>query len=251
MRYNVDMNKSTVKRPSSAASARARRHGKTKYIFIVLTRTNGCIPQIIRTVTGDRYNHASVAFSCTPHLLYSFARIQSASPLVGGPVAEYLCRFTRGSETKVPTVVFAVPVTPEVYRRIKATVRRIYGDGEYMYNLISVVSYPLFGGFDTYNAYSCSEFVAMLLNMMGIDIGGRPCGCRPDDLFAVLSAQTDTCEIYRGDIRGFLKEPRNRPCRRDDFFAPFDHNMVIETGKYFFELGRRALGKHDNIHNIG
>lgn len=241
MRYNVDMNRSTVKRPPTDASVRAGNNGKTKYIFIVLTRTHGGIPQIIRTVTGDRYNHASVAFSRTPHLLYSFARIQSVSPLVGGPVAEYLCRFTHGSEAKVPAAVFAVPVTPEVYRRVKTTVRCIFGDGEYMYNLISVVCYPLFGGFDTYKAYSCSEFVAVLLDMMGINIGGQACGCRPDDLFDVLSEHADAREIYRGDIRGFLKEPRNHPCRRDDFFAPLGSSTVIEAGKFFFELGRRTL----------
>lgn len=233
----IDMNGTSVKLPP-----RAGRNGKTKYIYIVLTRTNGGIPQMIRTVTGDCYNHASVAFSATPHLLYSFARIHNISPLVGGPVAEYLCRFTHGGQARVPAAVFAISVTPETYRRARRIVRRIFNDDEYIYNLLSVASYPMLGGFETYKAYSCSEFVAVLLHLIGIDVGGRAPGCRPDDLFYFLQKYPDAQEIWHGDIRGYLKEPRNSPCRRDDFFALPNSDMAMEAGECFFELLRRTLG---------
>lgn len=233
----IDMNGTSAKLPP-----RAGQNGKTKYIFIVLTRTNGGIPQIIRTLTGDCYNHASVAFSATPHLLYSFARIHNISPLVGGPVAEYLCRFTHGGQAKVPSSVFAISVTPETYRNARRIVRSIFNDGEYIYNLLSVASYPLLGGFETYKAYSCSEFVAVLLHLIGIDVSGHTSGCRPDDLFHFLQNHPDAQKVWCGDIRGFLKEPRNSPCHCDDFFAIPSSDMAKEAGVYFYELLRRALG---------
>jgi hypothetical protein len=65
-------------------------------------------------------------------------------------------------------------VTRQQYLRGKSRILEIRHDGDgYLYNLFSVLLFPIMKGFETYKAYSCAEFVAHMLRTMDIEL---PCG---------------------------------------------------------------------------
>lgn len=200
------------------------------------------VPALIRTFGGSFYNHVSISFDGSMRQMYSFARLHLRSPLVGGPVREYLCRYTLGTDKPVDAAVFALKISPDGYARALERTRRIFGDEKYVYNLFSVVSHPLTGGYPTYKAYSCSEFAAVILKLAGVGADIAPSKSTPDSLFELLRSEHGGSLIYLGDIRGCVKPPHGRPCRRDGFFSRHEHTVSLATLSFFWELTKRQLG---------
>ncbi len=220
------------------------RRGK-RYVYIVITRTNGLIPKVIRTFGSTRFNHVSIAFDDELINTYSFARLQYHAPFVGGLVHEYLERYTLGNKSPVPAAVFALSVSAKEFDRISREVDRILGNRDYIYNLFSVASYPLTGGFATNKAYSCAEFVALLLKSLNIGPAIPAHSCRPDDIYALLKETKRASLIYSGDIRGCMKTTADgETAETEYFFAPFDIRMLYSTMLTLGELARRLRSKH-------
>lgn len=218
---------------------------EAKYIFILLTRTNGAIPRVIRAACGARFNH--VAVSLTPDLrrLYSFARLHDISPLVGGPVCECLDRYTRGNGKTVTAALFAIRVSDDGYKRAAAAVSSVFADREYIYNLLSVISMPITGGFRTYKAFSCSEFAANILRRAGFAMGAPPHECSPDDIYRLLLAHSgaDARLIYYGDIRGCLSRKRADHGIMRTFYFPTLSHLAGETAYFTYETIRRFFDR--------
>ena len=57
---------------------------------------------------------------------------------------------------------------------------------KYVYNLFSVFLYPIFKGFTVKNAFSCIEFVAYILQSLGLLTEKQACKYKPDDLMLEL-----------------------------------------------------------------
>lgn len=214
-----------------------------KYIYILLTRTGGIVPAVILAASGARFNHVAVSFSPYLEKIYSFARLHRSSPLVGGPVCECLDRYTTGNKRIVPAVLFALRVSGSEYEKAYSAVKKIFSDREYIYNLLSVVSMPLSGGFRMYKAYSCSEFAANILRKAGLDAGIPTWQCTPDDIFRLLLRlpRTRSTPIYSGDIRGCL----GRRCRDIEIMSAFSepelYRLISETLYFAFETARRLI----------
>lgn len=223
------------------------RRGK-RYVYIVITRTNGLIPKVIRTFGSTKFNHVSIAFDNELINTYSFARLQYHAPFVGGLVHEYLERYTLGNKSPVPTAVFALNVSAKEFDRISREVGRILGNRDYIYNLFSVASYPLTGGFATSKAYSCAEFVALLLKSLNIGPDIPAHSCRPDDIYTLLCEAKRDSLIYSGDIRGCMKTSTDgEASETEEFFAPFDFKMLHDTLLTLGELTRRLRSKHRSL----
>lgn len=140
------------------------------YIYIVLSQTPTGFGRLIRRIMKIEYNHASIAFDKELNQLYSFGRRQNHVPIVAGLVKEYPERFSLKENHKVNIRIYQVPVTRAQYMRGKLRIQQIANDeDEYLYNLFSVLLFPLMHGFSTFKAFSCSEFVVYLLEHMGIE----------------------------------------------------------------------------------
>jgi len=59
-----------------------------KKIYIVLTRTNTMLSNIIRFVKKDEYTHASLSLDKTFETMYSFGRKYTYNPFIGTFVTE-------------------------------------------------------------------------------------------------------------------------------------------------------------------
>lgn len=139
------------------------------YIYLVLSQTPSKFGKVIRHFANIKYNHASIAFDEELRQLYSFGRRQNKVPLNAGLVKEYPERFSLKKVANVNVRIYRIPVSREQYALGKKRIRQIKIDPDgYLYNLFSVLCYPLFRGFHTYKAYTCAEFTAHMLQFMEI-----------------------------------------------------------------------------------
>ena len=74
--------------------------------------------------------------------------------------------YTRG-QGDAQIVLYRLPVPDERFIAARRTVQMMLRDGEYIYNVWSVFTYPLTRGLPAYKAQTCSEFTAGILRMPG------------------------------------------------------------------------------------
>jgi hypothetical protein len=211
-----------------------------KYIYIVLSGTNTKFAKCIRRFGHTRYNHVSVGLDKSFSKIYSFARPEHNAIFCGKLVKETMERFTLRKNEPVPIRVFEVPVSVEDYENIVELIKTIYNDKEYIYNLFSVLSYPITKGFATYKAYTCVEFSAMIIEHLGFKLDKPIYRYKPDELIEILSEY----EIYRGDIRGYVRENdiKSDDIERDDaYFKPMTLKMIKNNALNFFLIVKRSV----------
>ncbi len=172
---------------------------ESRFVYLMISRTPTRFGSVLRRLGGIRYNHAAISLDPQLDRLYAFARRQHNACLVGGLVHESVSRYTLGGHEPVNVVIFRVPVTEQQFCWVEQTIERIGADHEYKYNLFSVVSYPLTGGFQTYKAYSCIEFVMYILSHLGYRLDRPLYRYKPDDLLTQFSFQT----CYIGELTAY------------------------------------------------
>ncbi|MBQ8827981.1 MAG: hypothetical protein IJZ90_02430 [Clostridia bacterium] len=179
-------------------------NAEIKYVYVILTRTNTGFANTIRRIMRRKYNHASISFTSDFKDIYAFARYQHKTPILAGLVREYPDRLTLKKRNDIACMIYKVPVTEEDYKNGLKKIKEIIDDPEgYLYNLFSVLSYPVTRGFSTYKAFSCSEFVAYLLRYMNINLGDKKtCSYTPWQLSETL----DEYKYYEGDLIPLISE---------------------------------------------
>ena len=109
-------------------------------VFVVLTQTGTILSQILRVVTGDAYNHASISVDDSLQTLYSFGRRHPYNPVWGGFVQESPASGTFGRFSGTRAKVLRVPVTQRQYEQIKDHLEQMYQDRRrYHYNYLGLL----------------------------------------------------------------------------------------------------------------
>ena len=193
----------------------------TQYIYVVLSRTQTGVARVLRTFGGLEYNHVAISLDRDFTELYSFARSEQYGYLTGRLVHETTDRYLVNGEKGVPILVYRLPVTREELDWIRGTIREIMEDSQFIYNFFSVLTYPVLGGFSTYKAFSCIEFVAYILRYLGYDIERPLFEYRPDDLQYLLEEYL----CYDGSLQNYT------PVRTasEDYFRPLTMTLVISS----------------------
>jgi hypothetical protein len=186
-------------------------------IYILISTTPTKFGALIRKFGGVRYNHAAISLNSDLTKLYAFARSKHRNLLSGRLVKENLARYTLGFKYNVDCVVFEIPVTNQQYAAIENLIKQIYMDESYLYNLFSVLSYPIFHGFTTHNAFSCIEFVMFILkNFTSVGLPNKsPCCFKPDELLSILG----DCIYYRGSLKEYMGEEAPSEAA-EEYFQP-------------------------------
>lgn len=176
-----------------------------KYIYVFLTRTGTRIADIIGMITGDRYAHASIALDRSLTELYSFARRGLHNPLYSGFEKENIHRgiFLLFEDCRCGLYRIAVP--NDVYDKIRHTLFYMYQRKyDFRYNFIGLFSCAVGIPWNLHNRFTCSQFVAWLLESSGAAVLPKDRGLmKPDDLAALPEAEL----IYEGMIR-YADEPQ-------------------------------------------
>ncbi len=170
-------------------------------IYLVISQTGTILSRIVKTVTGDRYNHVSIALDDRLENMYSFGRINPYNPVHGGFVRESRDSGTFRRFTDTECMVIEVSIETEKYRKITEELRRMYiMKDRYHYNYAGLVM-AMFGKKRAKeNCYYCSEFVYSILKKYGIDIeGGEKAVIKPINLAGVKGGR----KIYEGRLQNF------------------------------------------------
>jgi hypothetical protein len=140
-----------------------------KNIYVVVSKTGSIVSRLIGRATGDPYTHASIALDDSLEPMYSFGRIYTNNPVIGGFVKESV---NYGSMKKFRTaeiVVIQLKVENEQYAEINEYIDAMYRQRKkYHYNYIGffLAKFGLHIHRDNY--FYCSEFVKDLLTRFHI-----------------------------------------------------------------------------------
>ncbi len=138
-----------------------------KNLYVMFTRTGTIVGKMIRTVTNYEFSHVSLALSDDLREFYSFSRKRINVPLYAGFMKEKRSYYTLGRESKTRVKIFKIPVSDKTYEKVKNFVIKTANDKEVIYNLFSLLTMPIFHGFETYKQYTCIGFVNEVLAKTG------------------------------------------------------------------------------------
>ena len=203
-----------------------------KYIYVVISRTQTKFGSFLRKMGRLEYNHTSLGLDANLNEIYAFARPQYSGIFLGRLVRESLVRYTLKNENSVPIKVFKLPVSHTELSNLREELQTIISDREYVYNLFSVLTYPITHGFSTYKAFNCTEFVAHILKELNFPLEKPAHAYRPDDFSKILEQYI----IFAGDIRDCMK------CTSTDelYFEPNSLRMFYRNLVAFFRIGVRT-----------
>lgn len=169
-----------------------------KYIYIFATRTNTRIARFIGLMTGDRFAHVSVSLDRELTQMYSFCRRKIHNPLIGGFEKENIHRGIYALFGSCPAALYRLAVTEDTYSTIEATLHRMHSRKmEYRYNFVGFFTCAFGIPTNTRTHFTCSQFVAWLLEYSGAATLPKDRGLmKPDDLVDLPSMEL----VYSGSI---------------------------------------------------
>lgn len=170
-------------------------------IYIMLSRTNTLLGNMIRAGLGVSYNHCSLSLDESLETIYSFGRKELRNVFLAGFVQESKSNgFFRVHDTS-DIVVIRMPVNPQEKERLCEIIADFQADKDlYGYSLLGLI-YCYFGiPVKRKNKYFCSQFVTEVLQQAGIEVFDKPATLvRPHDFLDLPS----TNYIYRGQIKNY------------------------------------------------
>lgn len=170
-----------------------------KKIYIVLTQTYTTIARIIKSITKDKYSHASISLDIKCNNMYSFGRKYIYFPFYGIFLKEDLRKglFIRNKNALV--VIYEIKVTKKQYNKIKDKIKEIELNNK-GYNIIGL----LLAHFRVKlhrRKYYCSEFVYEVLSNKEIEIYNKENTLfRPEKLIT----NNKFVKIFEGKIRDYI-----------------------------------------------
>lgn len=232
-KYNTIEVISEMRRRKPGVIYSHRNGGKMKdKIYIIISKTPTRFAYLIRRFGKAQYNHAAISMDAELKEIYSFARPQYKGVLLAKLVHESYEGYTLG-KSEAEGIIFELSVTEEEYQWVKKTIFQIQQDSEVLYNLFSVLLYPVLGGMETYKAYTCIEFVMFILENIGYSLERPICKYKPDDLMEILSK----CAIYKGDIGKYLQ----LSSRDENYFEPLTKKQILLSGITLWKLSKRLI----------
>ena len=205
-------------------------YGKDSYI--VFSRTNTGIGKLIRGITRNQYNHASLCLDGKFYQLVSFARKHVNNPLQGGFVIETPVRYLNDGED-ITVKVCRVDKDAFPTNELKSRLDDIRSEEEsYIYNTYGAIMSPLRIKFSPYKTFTCVEFVAFVLGLEGKIYNVRQ-----------LEKIFDKSKVYEGSYKHLVEEYKA-------FFPEDNYNekqkkreVILGTAHHLYENAVRSFGK--------
>ena len=170
-----------------------------KKVYIVLTQTYTTLARIIKTITKDKYSHASLSLDPKCDKMYSFGRKYIYFPFYGIFLKEDLRKglFSRNKNALV--AIYEINVTDYQYNKIKEKIKEIELNNK-GYNIIGL----LLAHFRVKlhrKKYYCSEFVYEVLSNKEIEIYNKENTLfKPEELIT----NNKFVKIFEGKIRDYI-----------------------------------------------
>lgn len=141
-------------------------------IWTVLLDTKTLGSKIIRTVTGDPYNHAAI--SLTPHLRQMFSFTMESEKGGGFVIEDIGAGWYKEHENEIRYSIYAYLATLEEFFSANQAIQQFYKEKEkYHYNTIGLIMFYSKHKWLDDNARICSEFCAEILQAVNPSIATK------------------------------------------------------------------------------
>ena len=169
-------------------------------LYIVLTRTQTVVSNLIHIIKQDEFTHASISFDKELDLMYSFGRKTWNNPFVGRFKKENVNEGLYQYCNTIPAAIIEIEVSKQQYDSAKALLDCFISNSDlYKYNYLglfyNILNKPLYRE----NRFLCSEFVYHILKESNIaDFNISRNLVRPQSLLKLEGRM-----IYRGNLKKF------------------------------------------------
>lgn len=170
------------------------------YIFICVSQTGTNIAKAIKFFTRKPYNHVSVTDDPTFSVMYSFCRNRPRLPLPATFNQEFVGYGTLGKFEQIPCEIYSIPVSAEQKKRFYKKLRHFMEYRQsYSYNIIGMWAVLFQIDLRRKHKFVCSQFVAYVLEEIGIALPKPAALCSPEDLRYIPAATL----VYRGELNTY------------------------------------------------
>lgn len=170
----------------------------SKYIYIVLTRTNSTLSKAIHYVTKDDYTHAAISLDKNLNQMYGFSRKYTRNPFIGVFKKEDITKGLYSFQKELPGVIIELEVSEKEYNSFRHILDEFINNShKYKYNTKGLFYGLINKDMDSKDKFLCSEFVYYILNKSNIidwDVSANL--VKPVDLLELPGEI-----IYEGDLK--------------------------------------------------
>lgn len=202
-----------------------------KYLYVLFSATPYRMGRWIRFVTGEPYNHVSIATGKDLTCLYSFARRYYRTPFYGGFVTEDPCRYIHNGKA-ANIRLYRLPLTGRQWQYLQDMLEDMKEHADrYLYNHLSAMAAPLHRKVRVGKAFTCTEFTVNVLSKLGFDFD-------PNRFYTVggIASRLTAYHIYTGDF------PADRSSDSSFFHPnPVPHPLMVSTRDLLRLFWRRHL----------
>ncbi len=135
------------------------------YIYIVISETSTKIGKFIRYMTGEKYNHVSIALHPSLQPLYAFSRYYKKKPFYGGFTEESWLRYQQHNP-QLNIAVYKIPVSARQKAELAQYIDHLNKHRkEYRYSLLDAANcyFPKMN-YQPIDKYTCLGFAVKLLH---------------------------------------------------------------------------------------
>lgn len=172
-----------------------------KYVYIIISKTNTILGKIIRSRLKVSYNHCSISTDISLNNIYSFGRKELHNMFRAGFVTESKNYgfFKLHSNTQI--TVLRIKATNEQLNHFEKIISRFKRNSEKLkYNILGLFYCYLGLPIKRENKYFCSQFVAEVLQELGIQgLKKPPTLTRPHDFIKLSGIEY----IYTGTFENY------------------------------------------------
>ena len=162
-------------------------------LYVVFSRTECKMGSFIRLMTHGFYNHVSISLDPRLDEVYSFSRLNYHTPFCAGFVREGAERY-RNAERIASISVCCVEIDDEHMNYVTSRLSAMKAmQDRYVYNMFSAAVFPLRRTVHIRDAYTCIEFVILILKTAGVELDEPYYSIT--DLYGLLCPH----EIYSGE----------------------------------------------------
>lgn len=177
------------------------------HLYIVLTRTNTVLSNLIRMIKNDEYTHAALSLDKELNHMYSFGRRSTYNPFIGMFKKEDIHEGVYKFCNNLPGAIIEVEVNRQQYEKAEAILNHFISNSHlYKYNYKGLVHSLFKIQVCSDDSFLCSEFVYYVLKQSGIaDLKVSRNMVRPQSLLSIEGKI-----IVKGNLKEFNVFETNR-----------------------------------------
>lgn len=189
-----------------------------KTVYIVLIKAHTGLGAVARRITGYPYTHIAVSLDRSMEDFLSFSRRRHYFPFDAGFTHETRSSYAFGEHECFKAKIFALPVSDQAFSEITSYIAECERDKKRVFNLFSMATMPIIGGFRIWHADNCMSFTSKVIQLSGCAEMQRPYWRYSiKDIDKLLCSQF----FFEGKMQRLLPPD-------DDYMEPFDLGLYLK-----------------------